>query len=100
MLKNKVFIGVLLIEFFAIVAMIGHGLVCYYFEDQERLAAKQDLVLKLGLTDCSIWTEVRYTRHPSLADYFSAFQDFSGSFEHFPAGAIIALPLLFQEEIE
>lgn len=64
------------------------------FGHQARLAdersAKQELVRHLRLTDFAIWTEARYTRHPSQADFFSPFQDFPSSFEHFPAGSIIA----------
>ena len=100
MLKSKVFIGFIIIECVVILAMLGHGQVRYHLEDKENLAAKRALVLKLGLTDFAIWTEARYTRHPSQADFFSAFQEFPGSFEHFPAGAIIAPPQLFQGEAE
>ncbi|MBN1958014.1 MAG: hypothetical protein JXQ81_01645 [Desulfuromonadales bacterium] len=55
--------------------------------------AKQQLVSRLRLTDLSLCSEARYTRHPSQADLFSAFQDYPGSFEHFPTGSII-LPQL------
>lgn len=54
-----------------------------------EVAARQELVARLGLTDLSIWGEARYTRHPSQADNFTAFQDYPGAFEHFPAGSII-----------
>lgn len=55
--------------------------------------AKQQLVSQLRLTDLALCSEARYTRHPSQADLFSAFQDYPGSFEHFPTGSII-LPQL------
>ena len=100
MVKSKVFIGFIVIECLVILIMLAHGQVRYHLEDREKLAAKQELVVKFGLTDFAIWTEARYTRHPSQADFFSAFQEFPGSFEHFPAGAIIAPPLLFQGEVE
>ena len=61
-------------------------------EQRERLSAKRRLVAALQLTDLSIWTEARYTRHPSQADFFSAFQDFPSALEHFPAGSILAPP--------
>ncbi|BHH86010.1 hypothetical protein [Desulforhopalus sp. 52FAK] len=96
MLKSKVFIGFILMECLAILLMLAHGQVRYHLQDQQMLAAKQELVVKLGLTDFAIWTEARYTRHPSQADFFSAFQEFPGSFEHFPAGTIMAPPQLFQ----
>lgn len=53
------------------------------------LTARRQLVHQLGLTDLSIWSEARYTRHPSQADYFTAFQDYPGAIEHFPAGSIV-----------
>jgi len=59
---------------------------------QSELADKRALISKLGLTDLALWTEARYTRHPSQADRFAAFQDFPSSIEHFPAGSIIAPP--------
>jgi O-antigen ligase len=49
-------------------------------------------VAALGLTDLAVWTEARYTRHPSLADRFAAFQDHPGAIEHFPAGAVVPPP--------
>jgi hypothetical protein len=49
-------------------------------------------VRELELTDLSIWTEARYTRHPSQSDRFAPFQDFPSSLEHFPAGSIVAAP--------
>lgn len=52
--------------------------------------SKRQLVRALGLTDLALFSEARYTRHPSQADLFSAFQDYPGSFEHFPSGSLIA----------
>ena len=57
------------------------------------LAAKRELVEALALTDYAIWTEARYTRHPSQADFFAPFQDAPSSFEHFPAGSVVAPPV-------
>ncbi|MFZ5997850.1 MAG: hypothetical protein ACOYW7_10230 [Nitrospirota bacterium] len=58
--------------------------------DRIELPALRELVASLRLTDLSLWTEARYTRHPSQADWFTPFQDFPASFEHFPAGSLIA----------
>lgn len=55
----------------------------------ERQAA---LVRRLGLTDLCLFTEARYTRHPSQADAFSAFQDHPRALEHFPSGSLAAPP--------
>lgn len=50
----------------------------------------RSLAAALGLTDLAVWTEARYTRHPSQADFFSPFQDAPGAPEHFPAGAVMS----------
>lgn len=61
-------------------------------EERSIRKEKRAVVGRLGLTDPAIWTEARYTRHPSQADFFAPFQDAPGSFDHFPAGSIIAPP--------
>ena len=53
---------------------------------------RRALVGKLGLTDLSLFTEARYTRHPSQADLHSALQDHPAAFDHFPTGALLAPP--------
>jgi len=45
-----------------------------------------------GLTDLALFTEARYTRHPSQADRHGPFQDHPGALEHFPTGALLAPP--------
>lgn len=47
------------------------------------------LVRALGLTDLALFTEARYTRHPSLADLHSPFQDHPLALEHFPSGSLV-----------
>ncbi len=54
------------------------------------LNARKSLVRQLSLTDLALWTEARYSRHPSQADLFSAFQDGPAAFDYFPAGSILA----------
>ena len=46
------------------------------------------VVRNLELTDLSLFTEARYTRHLSQTDLHSAFQDHPTALEHFPAGSI------------
>jgi hypothetical protein len=48
--------------------------------------------VRLGLTDLALFTEARYTRHPSQADLHSAFQDHPLALEHFPSGSLIIPP--------
>ncbi|RMG70480.1 MAG: hypothetical protein D6710_07250 [Nitrospirae bacterium] len=59
---------------------------------EAELRMLKSLSAQLCLTDLSVWTEARYTRHPSQADWFSPFQDFPCSVEHFPAGSLISPP--------
>ena len=53
---------------------------------------RRALVDKLGLTDLALFTEARYTRHPSQADLHSALQDHPAAFDHFPTGSLLAPP--------
>lgn len=50
------------------------------------------LVGRFKLTDLCLFTEARYTRHPSQADLHSAFQDHPAAFEHFPSGSLLGPP--------
>jgi hypothetical protein len=56
------------------------------------IAATQALVARLGLTDLALFTEARYTRHPTQADLHSAFQDHPLALEHFPSGSLLPPP--------
>ncbi len=47
------------------------------------------MVQSLRLTDLTLFTDARYTRHLSQADTFSAFQDGPVALEHFPAGSLV-----------
>ena len=55
-------------------------------------AERTRLVAQLRLTDLALFTEARYTRHPSQADLHSAFQDHPLALEHFPTGSLIPPP--------
>jgi hypothetical protein len=57
---------------------------------RERREAMHALTAQLGLTDLALFTEARYTRHRSVADLHSAFQDAPMAMEHFPAGSLVA----------
>lgn len=53
------------------------------------LAQRAALASRLELSDLSLFTEARYTRHPSQADLHSAFQDHPAALEHFPSGSLV-----------
>jgi len=50
------------------------------------------LAMSLGLSDLALFTEARFTRHPSMADLHSAFQDHPASLDHFPSGSLVLPP--------
>ena len=91
-MKHRIFAGFILLEILLL-------LFFYVSSDlsverrQGEISLKRALVRELALTDLSVWTEARYTRHPSQADRFAPFQDYPASIEHFPAGSIIAPPV-------
>jgi hypothetical protein len=54
-----------------------------------EVVAMRAMAARLGLTDLALFTEARYTRHPSQADLHSAVQDHPLALEHFPSGSLI-----------
>ena len=78
----------------ALVLEAAHGLWRNH-SDAAALAGMARLTAALGLTDPALFTEARYTRHPSQADLFTPFQDAPMSFEHFPAGSLVPPPRAF-----
>ncbi|MCB1126571.1 MAG: hypothetical protein KDM81_08755 [Verrucomicrobiae bacterium] len=53
--------------------------------EERALREKIRLVHALQLTDPALWTESRYTRHPTQADRFAPFQDGPSWPDRFPA---------------
>ena len=56
---------------------------------QTELKALMQPLRALQLTDLSLSTEARYTRHPAMADRHAPFQDHPLALEHFPSGSLI-----------
>jgi hypothetical protein len=88
-LRHKIFLAFTAAEILILVLLAVYSRTSVTSEEQVHIPAKRQLVKILQLTDLSLWTEARYTRHPSQADFFTPFQDFPSSIEHFPAGSII-----------
>lgn len=59
---------------------------------QHERDSRRLLVKALSLTDLVLFTDARYTRHPSMADRHTPFQDHPLSLEHFPSGSLIPPP--------
>jgi hypothetical protein len=94
MRKHLIFIGITVLELALLTVLLVLSSNMVRTAGQRQMHGKSQLVTVLGLTDLSLWTEARYTRHPSQADFFTAFQDFPAAIEHFPAGSIVApLPI-------
>ena len=60
---------------------------------EARLLPVSLIVKDLEITDLCLFTEARYTRHPSMADPHSAFQDHPLSLDHFPSGSLVPAPV-------
>lgn len=89
---------------FSLIAILGALVVAIFVyagqsvgAHQARLDVNRDLVTRLGLTDLALFTEARYTRHPSQADSHAALQDHPGAFDHFPTGSLMPPPDLLTE---
>lgn len=65
--------------------------------DAVVLRQKAEMVRTLGLTDICLFTEARYTRHPSQSDIHTPFQDSPTGLEYFPSGTIVMPPPLLRK---
>lgn len=65
-------------------------------EQAGKLNLMRQQVAELELTDLSLFTEARYTRHLTQADLHTAFQDHPLAFEHFPSGSLVTPPAILR----
>lgn len=68
--------------------------------DSKLVRERREIVKVLALTDLCLFTEARYTRHPSMADLHTPFQNHPLSLEHFPSGSILSVPPHLQKQAE
>jgi hypothetical protein len=89
--RSSIFIFYMTVNVLLLCLMFLHS---FYSQkaDAQLLAQRRALVGQLGLSDLCLFTDARYTRHPSVADLNTPFQDYPMSFEHFPSGSILSLP--------
>ena len=92
LIKARVFLAITVIQMIVLAGLFTWSMSVARERTVEEIPQKQELVQRLELTDLAIWTEARYTRHPSQADFFAPFQDGPSSLEHFPAGSVVAAP--------
>ena len=80
--------------------MVDGGLYLHHRSQVARSEAEADMrrvaVASLGLSDLSLATEARYTRHPALSDLVVPFMDHPGAIEHFPSGSFWAPPSVWR----
>ena len=91
MRKSTVFFFFITVGAILFAALMIHGRQDY-IKSEATLMANAELVGRLKLTDLSLFTEARYTRHPSMADLHSAFQDHPLALDHFPSGSLVTPP--------
>ena len=82
--------GITYLTFILVLSIVTMGLLVTGATQTHDQSGKRQLVKILAITDLSLCSEARYTRHPSQADLFAPFQDFPGALEHFPTGSIIS----------
>ena len=92
LIKARAFLAITAIQVIVLAGLFTWSMSAARARTMEEIPQKQELVQRLELTDLAIWTEARYTRHPSQADFFAPFQDGPSSLEHFPAGSVVAAP--------
>jgi hypothetical protein len=91
MRKSSLCLSLLGISFLLLGLMFTHA--CLRRQADGPAIDRIAMVVKdLELTDLSLFTEARYTRHLSQTDLYSAFQDHPVALEHFPTGAIAGPP--------
>jgi len=91
MRKSDVFLGSLI----ASLALLTLTALDAFLRSRAAIPAieqRATLVADLDLTDLALFTEARYTRHPSQADLHSAFQDHPMALDHFPSGSLVPVP--------
>ncbi|MBF0458894.1 MAG: hypothetical protein HQK99_13485 [Nitrospirae bacterium] len=91
MFKTRLFAGFIIIEVAALAVLYLSAASGVHLKEPE-MSLKRSMVRAMKLTDIAFWTEARYTRHPSQADFFAPFQDFPSSVDHFPAGSVVPPP--------
>lgn len=83
-------VALALLLFFAIITLFDAARLSSGHAPALEIQAR--LVARFGLTDLSLFTEARYTRHRALADLHSPFQDHPHGLEHFPSGSLLPPP--------
>lgn len=90
--KSNLFLVWIVFLFAVLGGLIGHALIQQRI-GLESLQGRSEVMRRLELTDLALFTDARYTRHPSMADLNTAFQDYPMAFDYFPSGSMVPPPL-------
>jgi hypothetical protein len=88
---STLFIGINAALVAAAFSLVVHAHVCTKNASLAD-ARTAELVRDYGLTDLAVFTEANYTRHPTMTDLNTPFQDSPMSLEHFPSGSLLQPP--------
>jgi len=80
--KSHVLLAFFLVNLLLVGLLFVHARVVQQ-KNRVSFLEKRKIVKELQLTDLCIFTDARYTRHPSMADSNTPFQDHPLSLEHF-----------------
>jgi hypothetical protein len=91
MRKSDFFFLFIAVNLCAILLFFLHAFVMQG-KSETLLKENSEMVKRLTLTDLCLFTDARYTRHPSMADLNTPFQDHPSALEHFPSGTLAGPP--------
>ena len=91
MRKSGLFMLIMAVGVVAMAALTWQGAVGRHGRSASSIAAGR-AAKALAITDPCLFTEARYTRHLSLADRHTPFQEHPLSLEHFPSGSLTLPP--------
>jgi len=91
MRKSNLFLLYLVANIIVLALLLGHS-VHQQKAGGGALKEKREMVREYQLTDLCLFTEASYTRHLSVADRHTPFQDGPLALEHFPSGSLVAPP--------
>ena len=96
MRKSSIFILITCLNLALLLLLAAHARLGEQAAVASR-AVSAGLVKEFRLTDLCLFTEARYTRNPSMADFHAPFQDHPGALDHFPSGSLVSPPRFLRE---
>ncbi len=98
MRRSSIYLG------FSLSCLVALGFLCFIYphlsaEQYDQILAEQKRVVRdLQLTDLCLFSEARYTRNLSQADWHAPFQDNPMAFDTFPSGSLVRPTVLLADD--